>query len=278
MRKLLRAHMARIWKDKVLWCSTAVLVGFGGMLCYSQYRYTVDYQADGSPDTPFFGIFILLCLVLGAFCSLFLGTEYSDGAIRNKLIVGSTRTQIYLAAYLSCVMAGLLMMGVYWAVVCAVGLPLLGPFVMPWSSLLLFSGAGLMLLLAEAALFTLFSMLNRSKAVTAVITLLALVSLIMMSSYINSRLDAPETLPSYEFSMDGVVKESGSSGQPNPDYLTGAEREAYQFALDFLPTGQGLQLTMMEAADPGYLMLYSLLIVLISTGAGIYFFRRKDLN
>ena len=37
------------------------------------------------------------CLILAAGISLIVGAEYSDGTIRNKLIIGKTKAQIYFA-------------------------------------------------------------------------------------------------------------------------------------------------------------------------------------
>ncbi|MGY3662454.1 MAG: hypothetical protein ACXAHE_00930 [Roseburia sp. 1XD42-69] len=44
---------------------------------------------------------------------MFLGTDYSDGTIRNKLTVGHTRTNIYLANLIVTFAAGLLIMCVW---------------------------------------------------------------------------------------------------------------------------------------------------------------------
>ena len=40
-------------------------------------------------------------ILISIFYSLFLGTEYNDGTIRNKLIVGHKRETIYLASFIT---------------------------------------------------------------------------------------------------------------------------------------------------------------------------------
>ena len=52
----------------------------------SEFNYTLDHFYFAG--MPFIGIFI------AAFIGLLLGTEYSDGTMRNKLIVGHTRTNV----------------------------------------------------------------------------------------------------------------------------------------------------------------------------------------
>ena len=44
-------------------------------------------------------------LVAAVFISLFVGSEYSDGTIRNKLVVGHSRMRIYLANLIVCSIA-----------------------------------------------------------------------------------------------------------------------------------------------------------------------------
>ena len=60
---------------------------------------TVEYEEQASfyPLNSLFFQYVLFNLIsCGVFCPLFLSHEYSDGVLRNKLIVGRNRTQIYL--------------------------------------------------------------------------------------------------------------------------------------------------------------------------------------
>lgn len=67
-------------------------------------------------------------------------------------------------------------------------------------------------------------------------------------------------------------------GKPNPRYVGGAKRAALETIYDLLPTGQSLQYMHVEAAHPERLALYSLSVIVLSTGTGILLFRRKDLR
>ena len=64
----------------------------------------------------------------------------------------------------------------------------------------------------------------------------------------------------------------------NPNYVRGWKRELYEFLADFIPAGQALQVTSLDVARPALLSVYSLLIFMLSTGAGIFFFHKKDLK
>ena len=69
-----------------------------------------------------------------------------------------------------------------------------------------------------------------------------------------------------------------ASDRENPSFLRGREREVYQFAADFLPTGQALLYNFDMVVHPWAMCLYSLLILAASTGVGLAAFRRKDLK
>ena len=70
-------------------------------------------------------------LIQAPFLSVYLGTEFSEGTIRNKLVAGHSRPAVYLSNLILCAIAGVLLCLGYIAAVLAVGLPLLGPCAPP---------------------------------------------------------------------------------------------------------------------------------------------------
>lgn len=66
--------------------------------------------------------------------------------------------------------------------------------------------------------------------------------------------------------------------EPNPRYLTGLKREICQFIMDFLPTGQCIQMEEAVVIHPIRMILSSAGIVLITTLGGIIAFEKKDLK
>ena len=53
----------------------------------------------------FFNALLLSGFVTALFVSFFLSAEYSDGTIRNKLMVGHKRKEIYLVNFVTCLLA-----------------------------------------------------------------------------------------------------------------------------------------------------------------------------
>ena len=89
-------------------------------------------------------MFPFLPILHAAFVSLFLGLEYQDGTLRNKLIVGHSRGQVYCSCLLTSI-TGCFGILLAWALGAVAGIPRLGWFTAPVGTLLL--AAALILLL-----------------------------------------------------------------------------------------------------------------------------------
>ncbi len=64
----------------------------------------------------------------------------------------------------------------------------------------------------------------------------------------------------------------------NPHYVSGLRREIYQFFLDFLPSGQVMQIGSRTALHPYLMGVYSMIIIVVSNLAGMFFFEKKDIK
>ena len=274
MTKLLSANFFRLKKNKCFWVCMIFMLAAG--VFFPVMRY-VDMQKSGTVNTldnGFFACALFIGVLASVFCSLFIGTEYSDGTIRNKVVVGQKRSAIYLSNLITCAAAGVAMCLAFFLPYLGLGMPLLGFFTADVKVILLFTLAVFALCISFNAIFTMNAMLNQNKAVVAVTCILSAFVLLGAGAYINARLDEPKTYPSYNISGE----ETASTVIENPDYLEGTERDVYQFLYDFFPGGQAVQCSTMEAVHPPMLPVYSAVIVVLTTGLGLFFFRRKDLK
>lgn len=277
MSKLLSANFSRLWKNKVFWLGMIFMFGLGIVLVCGQYHDWKKYGLEPVLDSTLRTYAIFIGTAAAVVCGLFLGTEYSDGTVRNKLIVGHTRSAIYFANLIVCAAAALLMCAAYFAAVCALGVPLLGGFQGGAQENLIQIGVGALMVIATAALLTLIGMLCQSKAGASVLCILLVLVLLFAASFISSRLMAPEAYTGYALNEAGEVVEMPP--EPNPQYLRGNARLAYAFLLDFLPTGQAVQIAMLGGvAHTWQAALYSLALVLASTLVGLVIFRKKDIK
>lgn len=276
MLKLLRADFSRLWKTKILWGAMALMTLIGAAI---PLKYFIDNRSGASawtPDTACFTFAFPVPILLSVLTALYIGSEYSDGTMRNKCIVGHRRGSIYLANLIVCAAAGAMLCAAYLLPYLCLALPLLGNFEAQLQTVLLYAGLNLLLVLAFTALYTLAAMLIQSKAHTATACILLAFALLFWGIHITSALNEPEYYSAYSYTENGVTVEAPD--ERNPNYLTGTKRQVYEFLHDFTPGGQALQLANMNTERPAQLALYSSMIVLASTCGGVLAFRRKDLK
>lgn len=275
MSRLLSANFMRLKYSKVFWICVAAMAGFAAVMQWFNYRDIKDgaeviLEGDLLVFVPFVSI------AAGAFASLFLGTEYSDGTIRNKVVIGHRRVDIYLSNLITTAAAAIIMCAAYLIVYSLIGAAVIGSFTAKPLAILTQILCVMVLSAAFAALFTLLAMNNQNKAVSAVLCVLLAFALLLAGSYLNARLEEPEYTGGYYMDESGQLQKE--EPYKNPRYLEGSERKAYQFAYDFLPSGQQIQLGSGGSPHPWRLMGYSAVVTIVTTAAGILIFRRKNLR
>lgn len=271
MRNLLRANFFCLRRSRALWLCMAAAFAASTAFLLGISAGNEDMKVL---DEAFLQVFPFLTVLHAAFVSLFLGVEYQDGTLRNKLIAGHSRGKVYLSCFLAAA-GGCCAILLAWALSAAVGAARFGWFVTPAGTLLLHAAVILLLTVAEAAILTLLCMLVSNRAVAAVAAILLMFGLMIAGSVVYNALSEPETVATAVMTENGY--EVGEP-QPNPDYVSGALRTAYQFLVDALPSGQAILLANQELARPGLSLCASAGITLLTCGAGAALFRRKDLK
>ena len=269
MRKLLRANLFRLRRSRAFWLSAAAAFVLSAL-----YLLRVDAESAQTLDQQIMQMFPFLPILHAAFVSLFLGLEYQDGTLRNKLIVGHSRGQVYASCLLTSI-TGCFGIVLAWALGAVAGISRLGWFTAPAGTLLLAAALILLLTAATAAILTLLCMLLANRAVSAVTAILLSFGLIALGSVLYNALTEPELLSAAVMTVNGF--EIGAP-EPNPNYITGSLRTVYQFAVDALPTGQAILLANQELARPGLSLCASACLLLLTSAAGSLAFRRKDLK
>lgn len=111
--------------------------------------------------------------------------------------------------------------------------------------------------------------------IIAVACILFSFGLLFAGAMCNRMLDAPKTIPAYSIGENG---ENTAQEMENPKYLDGTKREIVQFIYDVNPGGQAIQCSTMQVVNLTRLPIYSLVIVILTTGAGVWIFKKKDLK
>lgn len=276
MSKLLRSNFSRLWKDKIFWLC------MGGMLIYAVAYMLNASQKTISPVTGevytlehyYFMFLAYVGFFFAVITSMFLGTEYSDGTIRNKLIVGHTRTNVYLANLIVTFVASLLIMCV-WFIGALVGIPALGFFTFSPVKLAGYFLICVLLVATYSAINTFIAMLSSNKTATVLISIVLLICLIVCATTLYNALYEPETINSTSVMVNGVL---AGEEVPNPRYIGGTLRSIFNLLLVILPTGQSVNLAFLEMQRPITMIMSSLSVTVSVTALGIILFRKKDLK
>lgn len=280
MSKLLHANFMRLRKSKAFWVGMIFMLVAGIVAPVSRY-FTIQYYEleEGVLDSledHFFVYALLVSIVLSVVCSLFISTEYSDGTLRNKVVVGHTRKNIYLSNLITSTVIGLAMCIPFLAASLCVGIQLFGFFETDIETILFFVGCVFVMTMALSAIYTFIAMLNQNRAVVVATCILTAFILLFVGFSLYEKLSEPEMYPVRSHNEKGelvIIDEV-----PNPNAVSGTIRDVYEFLYDFLPSGQAMQCYTLNAEHPKRLILYSAIIIVTTTGCGMFFFRRKDLK
>lgn len=276
MLKLLRANFFRLWKDKIFLTCAAIMLLAGAGLPVLHFADNQKNAAGWLPDASCFSYAFLVPILQSALTALYIGCEYSDGTMRNKCTVGHRRGSIYLANLMVCMTMGAVLCAAYLIPHTGMALMLLGKFESAPQTILLYIVLNLVLMLAFSSIDTLVAMLCQNKAYSTAACILLAFALLFWGIRITSALHEPEYYSAYSYTENGVTVEAPE--ERNPNYLTGAKRQVYEFLYDFTPGGQVLQLASQSTEHPSRLALYSGVLIVLTTCGGILAFRRKDLK
>lgn len=276
MQKLMNANMFHLRKNKLFLIIIASMLAFNLVnvlngvrqirQAMGEFGYTLDHY--------FFGFLPLAGVFIGSFISLFQGAEYSDGTLRNKLVVGHTRTHTYLAAFMTnCIAAAAIILAAF--LISLVGVPALGWLKIGALELVTYCITSLLMAIVWAALFTALCMLVPNKAYSVAICLLVWLAITFIGSHFYNALCEPEMQTGAIVTANGIQM---GEPIPNPEYIGGIKRKVYEYLVDLFPSSQGIAMSNLNAAHLIRMMLNSILLTLVITIAGIAGFKKKDLK
>lgn len=266
MINLIRGELYRYRHKCFFWITLAVAMLSGIVFGFS----VTGFSAAGFSDRGTFDDMFLVpaAVVLCIFISLTIGREYSDGVIRNKLIQGKSRLQIYGAKVSVSIGISLVLSMLFLIGFSMVALKQVLPYL---SGDILFR-AGLAFLLMNgvwATLFTIISISIPHKEIGSILNI-ALIIVIMFGCYqLESILGQPEFIESYSYESvkmtpeevsqikDGTFEgsyswdtdengiltyyknvESPDEKIPNSRYVSGGLRIGIELIDNILPHGQ----------------------------------------
>lgn len=275
MSRLISANLTRAFKGTLLWLVSAAALIFSGMNAGEMLKYYSPAAPERCIETVFNGIPIMAVLI-PAFSGLFLGSDYQCGTLRTKILSGSSRESVYISNFFTVFVCSII-------ILCASLLPAAVTFMIFVENPFAFAGklllnflASVMITASLSAIFTLMGMLISSKSAGAVAAILFALIMIAAGSFFYNILCEPKFISDMTLSANGEV----ISGEPypNPTYIGGWLRIAFQAVLLLLPTGQGILLANNEMSHYLLCCTASLSVTVIISLFGVMFFYRKDLR
>ena len=279
MTNLIISGFKRLLKNGAFQITAAVVAAIGLFEIFMMYREAVIEMETAYFDSGLFSFAAIGVFALAAVVSLFVGCEYSDGTIRNKVVVGHHRGAVYLSMLLTSLFAEALLILVWSAAYLIPGVILMEHANPLWVYLVLYL-AMFLELAVFSAIFTLLTMTLGSKAGSAVVCILCALLLLMQAIVVESMLEEPEFYaPEIIISDDGGVSYSGEM-ERNPNYIPegSPKRAFYNFLMDFTPGGQSLQISAQATDNLSKMCFYDIGWLAVTIGAGVLIFRRKDLK
>lgn len=275
MRKLLAASFSRLWKEKIFWF--VFLIMSIGSVCYNWIGYNEIIKIQIFVEDVIFCMLPTSGFVFALFISMRLGTEFEEHTIRNKLIVGYSRTQVYFSEYITCMVASMILMGIMLLLSTLFGLFLSLEFQSTWNELALLLSCCMLTALVFSAMFVGISMNVGNKAGSLVASIIFLFVIILPASIcINALAEAPMIYSDVVITAENSVQFGDLI--ENPAYIDGTQRTIYELIADILPTGQTIQLNNLEFGRATRWPLFSAITLIITTFIGYLSFRKRDIR
>lgn len=321
MSNLINAGLTRLFKTRIFYIALIVAVGFPIFFIVSEYisNLGISYDIDVSwaaVDYFFIECFTLLPGVMAILIALFIGREYSDGTIRNKLAAGYSRLTIYISNLVVCLSATLIFIAANFLTVIIMSNLLYhnsrtNVFRMSVQEIIKNGLLEFCVLAACTSIFLLFTMLIRSRTRAVIISMVAIAAAFILSEAVyeavypielNAELyeeyfptetidytnvsDEPKEIDMEkfmeEFAAEYKLIEYEMDAQRG-SYLTGVKRTVYLFLDDFLPYCQSMKLSdfgFIYSAPPQAkrIVIYDFGTIIFMTALGILIFNRRELK
>ena len=275
MRKLLAASFSRLWKEKIFWF--VFLIMSIGSVCFNWIGYNEINNPQIYVEDMIFCMLPMSGFVFTLFISMRLGTEFEEHTIRNKLVVGYNRTQIYFAEYITCMVASIILLGIMLLFATVFGLLLSLEFQSGWMEIVFLLFCCVLIASVFSAMFVGISMNVGAKATSLVVSIVFLFAILLLASFcINALAEEPMAYSNITITVEDGVQFGDLI--ENPSYVDGTQRTVYELIADILPTGQAIQLNNLKFERAVRWPVFSLIMLVIATVAGYIPFRKRDIR
>ena len=284
MSKLIYANFSRLKNDTFLWFVTGSALPvtvFFILFFYNHYLDQPKTDYFGTPKTFYFDEYyfiatLALPLLAAVVISVFIGRDFSERTIRNKLISGHSHASVYLSNLVTGFFAALF---IYAAMLIGglIGIPIAEPTLLSGNvNVLTYIIIGIFAALSCASAATLINMLLGNRLASIIASMILFAGILFLLFPKAELLALPEFYDDHHF-VDGVMT-TFPNALPNEKYVGGAARTVWECIMEFFPSGNMLMMYEGIVANPIREIILSLSFTAATSAVGIYFFKRKDLK
>lgn len=251
MVNLIQSEFSRLWKSASFKASALVvtiMAVLGIALELINKILVPSWYADYNNDASLFNGTMYAVIIISAFLSAFLGTEFSDGTIRNKLIAGHTHSSIYLSKLLVCSTTAIILNLLGILLRLGLGSLFFAERDIEASDIIIYTLCGSLFLIALSAIYMVIPMFIQSKSSGIVITMSAAFILLIAILVISLE-------------------------RMRHDYNV-----IYDYLYDILPTCQIYRVYTQQSSDMLLMSGYAALVTIVFTVLGIFGFKKRDLK
>lgn len=297
MYKLLDANFSRLRKNAFFWIGILISIVLG--VCLPTVAKGISTTlveltngaisggslvlSESSLDYFFFTWILFIVFYMALFSSVFTGTEFGDGTMRNKIVAGHSRTEIYLSNFISSLVAGSIFCAVHMIIILVIGIPVTGGFqLFETREIVMYIICIYAIIIAFAGIFTLISMTVNHQALAVIMCICVVVVLLLIPIQQTGNLQWEQYWDEDNF-VSGITYLAGTE---NPMYVGGIRRMFSIFMLNFLPGGplfQWYSFSWLLYDDnlyfyPIIMLVGAAFFAIVPTVVGVKLFSKKDLK
>ena len=288
MYKLLNASFYRLRKNKIFLGLVILTIIIAVFMLVSEYLNNIKYSSvfgisSNTTDILLMKFINIIGFFIAIFTSLFVGAEYSDGTIRNKIVAGHSRKNIYLSNLIVSILVGIFLELIYLIIVSIVSIPIFGLVQMSFLQLAVILLDIIMIIIVYSSIFNFIALICSNITISTVTSLL-----LILIMFVTDMLLSPTANSTEYIQKNIVMDEQGNVTYEvvkNEDYPGKLVQTICKTISNFNPVSQAIEISgnkiEMNEEDFNNLKrypLYSLGLIIIITAIGIYLFNIKELK
>ena len=288
MYKLLNASFYRLRKNKIFLGLVILTIIIAVFMIVSEYLNNIKYSSvfgisSNTTDILLMKFINIIGFLIAIFTSLFVGAEYSDGTIRNKIVAGHSKKNIYLSNLIVSILVGIFLELIYLIVISIFSIPIFGLVQMNFSQLAVILLDIIMIIIVYSSIFNFIALICSNITISTVSSLLLILIMFVIDMLLSPTANSTEYIQ-----KNKVMDEQGNITYEivkNEDYLGKIIQTTCKTIINFNPVSQAIEISgnkiNMNEEDFNNMKvypLYSLGLIIIITAIGIYLFNIKELK